>query len=199
MDSKERSEPSAGEKIVRRTRSHALFITVMSVSNLVVGTSMFVEAEGGLIKLGAAFLVLLGAIYSLELTSFITLKRRHDDGAEEKLEVFDDIRHVTKLYAEQSVLKKSRRYALGKALARRAVVINKVSGEKAETATFDLAQQAIFFYAGLLAGLLGACVSVIGMWHGYYPSILVGSIIASVGFVTLACALVSAEYARETA
>jgi hypothetical protein len=57
----------------------------------------------------------------------------------------------------------------------------------------SLSRHSSVFYVGLLVGFLGTAVAVYGLVSKLYPSTLTGSIIASIGFLSLACALLSAE------
>lgn len=49
------------------------------------------------------------------------------------------------------------------------------------------------FAAGLMVGIAGIVVAVIGITLHGYPAVLTGSILASLGFTVVACALLSAE------
>jgi hypothetical protein len=69
----------------------------------------------------------------------------------------------------------------------------KLAADRVVPAHDALSAHARVFYAGLLAGLFGTGAAMYGLAINLYPSTLAGSIIASIGFVTLACALVSAE------
>jgi hypothetical protein len=69
----------------------------------------------------------------------------------------------------------------------------KLAANRVVPAHDALSAHARVFYAGLLAGLFGTGAAMYGLAINLFPSTLAGSIIASIGFVTLACALVSAE------
>lgn len=59
----------------------------------------------------------------------------------------------------------------------------------------NLSAHASIFYLALLVGLGGLVACAFGFAHNVYAVTLSGSLVASLGFVTVACALVSAEQA----
>jgi hypothetical protein len=180
--------------LVPESRRNALIVSVLTgVSNIVVGTSVFLEAEGTLIKVVAVFIVLLGAIHSVELASIGAWRHRNVKELDQGL--FDDPVRVKKKHTDGYINRSARRN-LSKAMAaeRHTSTVHEV-----QSASDPLSRQAFFFCAGLLVGVLGTAVAVSGLIANIYPATLAGSIIASIGFVTLACALVSAEAASETA
>ncbi len=179
---------------------------------LLFGIFALLRGESDWLTLGGAFLVVFGAsegawiLRSISKASTWSLKdwttdfddpRRSIDALEKILN--SDVSRVdVKAQALRALhdlrLQEIERLSLFK-LTIESIQDGKVADVASVVTTVrdPLSRHASVFYAGLLAGLLGTAVAVYGLVSKLYPSTLTGSIFASIGFVALACALLSAE------
>lgn len=182
------------------------------LAQLFFGIFALLKAESDWLMLGGTILVIFGAsqaawiLRSLSKASTWSVKDRTTD--------FDDPTHA--IDALEKILNSDVSRVDVKAQALRALhdlrtqeierlnlfksTIDSIQdGKVADLASVvttvrdPLSRHAAVFYAGLLVGLLGTAVAVYGVVSKLYPSTLTGSIFASIGFVALACALLSAE------
>jgi hypothetical protein len=185
-----------GHTILYTVRTLTVVGVLSTVGELVIGTAFLVHSEASLLKWGAGFLVILGLSNSVlwAIASITAVLRPHEirdarDFLDEKVSLnHPSFRQLADLLASSD-----------KELYQENFAQTVVSASDGVTSRSDpLSKQAFFFYAGLLAGLLGTVAAMYGLASNLYPSTLAGSIIASIGFVTLACALISAEDASES-
>jgi hypothetical protein len=177
-------------KEIHRTGVTATLMGVLSiVTELVAGTCILFSSEGIILKLVAIGLVVLASVQSAWWADVSAWRLKHslEDFEEEQPDLFDKM-------PTANPLQEARLNIYGAQLSRTRIL----AADGVTSARDPLSKHAFFFYAGLLAGLSGIAAAVYGLASNLYPSTLAGSIIASIGFVTLACALVSAEEASES-